>query len=94
MQRAPITFRGPGRGREGRLNPGSEHLSSHTSTGSLEMSELASLSLFPATPDQLIASRKRSSVEWARGLTLEQYLHRDAILEVMEHAVKGKLTTW
>jgi hypothetical protein len=58
------------------------------------MSELAFLSLFPATPDQVIASRKRSSVQWAKGLTLEQYLHRDASLNVMIHAVDGKLTTW
>ena len=58
------------------------------------MSQLAFLSIFPATPDQVIASRKRSSVQWAKGLTLEQYLHRDASLDVMTHAIDGKLTTW
>lgn len=59
-----------------------------------KMSELAALSLFPATPDQVIASRKRTFVHWANGMTLAQYLQRDISLDAMEHAVNGNLTTW
>lgn len=57
-------------------------------------SDLASLSLFPATHPQVLASRKRTHVQWARGLTVEQYLHRDSEFDKLEHAVDGKLTTW
>lgn len=56
--------------------------------------ELASLSIFPATPEQIVVSRKRSFAQWARGLTEEQYLQRDAFLDELEHAANGKLTTW
>ncbi|KZT43109.1 hypothetical protein SISSUDRAFT_739119 [Sistotremastrum suecicum HHB10207 ss-3] len=55
--------------------------------------DLASLSLFPATPEQVLESRKRTFPQWGRGLTLDQYLRRDAAMDVHEHA-KGKLTTW
>jgi len=58
------------------------------------MSDFASLSLFPATPDQVFASRKHSWAEWAKGLSIEEYLQRDALLEVLEHAADGKLITW
>ncbi|KAH9942825.1 hypothetical protein B0H21DRAFT_749572 [Amylocystis lapponica] len=55
---------------------------------------LADLSLFPATPAQMLESRKRSAESWAKGLTLEQYVLRDAIMDQHEHAAGGKLTTW
>jgi len=58
------------------------------------MSDFASLSLFAATPDQVLASRKRTWVQWARGMTVEEYLYRDASMDVMDHAANGKLTTW
>jgi hypothetical protein len=58
------------------------------------MSDLASLSIFPATQDQVLASRKHSSVQWAKGISVEEYLQRDALLEVLEHAADGKLVTW
>lgn len=58
------------------------------------MSYLASLSLFPATPEQIIESRKRTCVQWAKNLTEEEYLKRDAIMELMEHSAKERLTTW
>jgi hypothetical protein len=82
-----------------RLGPARIRLSNHLRQPNLrpslaKMSELATLSLFPATPDQVIASRKRTFVEWAKGMTLEQYLQRDASLDAMEHAVNGNLTTW
>jgi hypothetical protein len=59
-----------------------------------EMSDLASFSIFPATPDQVLASRKHSWVQWAKGMSIEDYLLRDELLEVLEHAADGKLTTW
>ncbi|KAI0746877.1 hypothetical protein C8Q80DRAFT_1321816 [Daedaleopsis nitida] len=55
---------------------------------------LADLTLFPATPEQTIESRKRTFVQWARGQSLEEYLHKDAIQENDEHAANGKLITW
>ena len=52
------------------------------------------LSLFPATRDQILESRKRTSVQWGRGLTLEQYLQRESRLDTAEHAQGDKFTTW
>jgi hypothetical protein len=56
--------------------------------------DLASLSLFPATRAQTIESRERSHLEWARGLSMEDFLRRDEIMEGYEHAENGRLTTW
>lgn len=58
------------------------------------MTELASLSIFRATTEQTIVSRKRSIVQWGTGLTEKQYLQQDATLDHLEHAVNGKLRTW
>ena len=55
---------------------------------------LADLSLFAATPEQVLESRKRTGVQWAVGQTLEEYLERDAIMDRHEHAADGKLITW
>jgi len=55
---------------------------------------LATLTLSKATPEQTLESRKRSHVQWHRGLDISQYLQRDAILDDFEHAKDGKLTTW
>lgn len=55
---------------------------------------LDQLILKPASRAQEIESRKRSSVEWAKGLTLEQYLGRDEKAELLDHAKGGKLVTW
>ncbi|KAI0635259.1 hypothetical protein C8Q77DRAFT_1156572 [Trametes polyzona] len=54
----------------------------------------ADLSLFPATPEQVRESQTRTAVQWAKGLSLEDYLRRDAILDKYEHATDGKLITW
>ncbi|KAL5537024.1 hypothetical protein ACEPAF_847 [Sanghuangporus sanghuang] len=56
--------------------------------------DLSLLSLFPATREQTLESRKRTSVQWGRGLTLQQYLLREDQLDVAEHAQDGKFTTW
>ncbi len=58
------------------------------------MTDFSSISLFPATPQQVTESRKRTSVQWAKGLTLEQYLERDRVMDNHEHAADGKLITW
>lgn len=55
---------------------------------------IASLTLYPATYDQKIESRKRTCPQWGRGLSEEEYLTRDAKLDVLEHAADGKMTTW
>ena len=55
---------------------------------------LADLSLFPATYEQIIESRKRTAVQWSGNMTLEQYLQRDAILDKQEHAADGRFVTW
>lgn len=55
---------------------------------------IASLTLYPATYEQKIESRKRTCPQWGRGLSEEEYLTRDAKLDVLEHATDGKMTTW
>lgn len=60
----------------------------HLITGrTMTTTKLSSLSLFPATPEQVIESRRRT-------LSLEEYLHRDAISDRQEHARDGRLITW
>ncbi len=54
----------------------------------------ADLSLFPATPEQVLESRIRSAVEWAKSLSLQDYIQRDVIMDKYEHAADGKLITW
>lgn len=58
------------------------------------MSDLASLTLFPATPEQTLVSRNRTHVQWSRGRPLDEYLERDRVLDHHEHASDGKLITW
>ncbi|KAF9462965.1 hypothetical protein BDZ94DRAFT_1219118 [Collybia nuda] len=55
---------------------------------------LSSLSLFVATPEQITESRRRTCVQWARGMTQEEYLARDAFTDRFENAANGKLITW
>ena len=52
------------------------------------------LSLFPATREQVVESRKRTSVQWSRGQSLEEYLRRDEIMDKDVHAANDKLITW
>jgi hypothetical protein len=56
--------------------------------------ELASLSLFPATRAQVLESRTRTYNQWGRGLSIQQYLGRDELMDTLEHARDGKLITW
>ncbi|KAG5654365.1 hypothetical protein H0H81_003823 [Sphagnurus paluster] len=56
--------------------------------------QVSSLSLFPATYEQVIESRRRTSVSWGKGMTIEEYLQRDAFTDRHENARDGKLITW
>lgn len=58
------------------------------------MSDLAHLSLFSATAQQILLSRKRTSLQWSRGLSESQYLEHCARLDKFEDAANGKLETW
>ncbi|KAL1746773.1 hypothetical protein HDZ31DRAFT_33402 [Schizophyllum fasciatum] len=58
------------------------------------MTDLKDLSLYLATREQAIESRKRSFKQWNNGLSLEQYLARDVALENQENAIDGKFLTW
>ena len=55
---------------------------------------LSELSLFPATREQVIESRKRTAVQWGRGQSEEGYLRRDEAMDDHEHAANGRLITW
>ncbi|KAI0777765.1 hypothetical protein BD413DRAFT_640527 [Trametes elegans] len=57
-------------------------------------SSFADLSLFPATREQVVEARKRTSVQWAKGDSLEHYLQREVVLEKHGHAADGKHITW
>lgn len=52
------------------------------------------LTLFPASQEQIIESRRRTHAQWGRGLSAEAYLARDMLLDRMNHASAGKLVTW
>ncbi|KAH9479632.1 hypothetical protein JR316_0008227 [Psilocybe cubensis] len=67
------------------------------STSSVQETErvaLADVSIFPATRAQIVESRRRSYEAWGRGMTLEEYLARDAVMDGHEVARDGKLVTW
>ncbi|KAF8579921.1 hypothetical protein K439DRAFT_1648335 [Ramaria rubella] len=56
--------------------------------------DVATLSLFLATPAQVQASRTVNHVQWGRGLSIEGYLKRSELLDIYEHAEDGGLMTW
>jgi len=55
---------------------------------------LSSTSLYPATSAQVVRQRERHFAHWNHGLTLEAYLKWADVVDVHEHAINGKLTTW
>ena len=55
---------------------------------------LTDVGLFVATQEQVIECRSQAFHEWGRGLTLQQYLDREARLEKLEQAADHKLTAW
>ena len=58
------------------------------------MTTLSCLSLYPATAEQVLESRKYSFHKWGRGSTLEEYLERDKMTERYEVAQEGRYVTW
>jgi len=56
----------------------------------------ASLSLFPATLEQAIESRKRSYVTWgtASNWPYEDYIDKPNTMGGLEAAAEGRFTTW
>ncbi|KAG6831103.1 hypothetical protein H0H92_012780 [Tricholoma furcatifolium] len=50
---------------------------------------VSSLSLYEATPEQIVESRRRTYVEWGTGLTLKEYLARDAFTDQKEVSCDG-----
>ncbi|KAK7064792.1 hypothetical protein R3P38DRAFT_58207 [Favolaschia claudopus] len=56
--------------------------------------DLSALSLFPATPDQITEARRRTHLEWGKGLTLEEHLTRDANQDQFEGSLDGRLIIW
>ncbi|KAJ6519220.1 hypothetical protein C8R45DRAFT_950606 [Mycena sanguinolenta] len=56
--------------------------------------DFSTFSLFPATPEQITVARRRTLLEWGRGLTLEEHLARDAIQDQFDGSRDGRLITW
>ncbi|KAF7367443.1 hypothetical protein MSAN_00807000 [Mycena sanguinolenta] len=56
--------------------------------------DLSTLSLFPATPEQITVARRRTLHEWGKGLTMEEHLARDASQDQFDGSRDGRLTTW
>jgi hypothetical protein len=52
------------------------------------------LSIYRATKEQILESRRRTFVEWGRGLTLEEYIAREEMLDAEPHATDGKMSIW
>lgn len=70
------------------------YISPYTTTTTRSEAMLSEVSLYVATSEQAIASRKRTAAAWGRGLTLEEYLDRDLVGEGEEFGKDGKLITW
>jgi hypothetical protein len=58
------------------------------------MASLSSLSLFVATPAQVLESRRRSFLEWGDGMTEGQYLEREASIDLLKCSRDGMLIIW
>ncbi|EAU84600.2 hypothetical protein CC1G_00119 [Coprinopsis cinerea okayama7 len=56
--------------------------------------DLSLYSLYLATPAQAEEARKRSFQEWGRGVTLEEYLERDARIERSTVGADGLFVAW
>jgi hypothetical protein len=56
--------------------------------------DLASFSLFRATPAQVVEFRRQRWPYMGDTVSLTEYIARDEKLEEMEHATEGKLILW
>ncbi|TFK27103.1 hypothetical protein FA15DRAFT_653936 [Coprinopsis marcescibilis] len=55
---------------------------------------LSLLSLFSATPQQTLESRRRAFPEWGKEMTLQVYLDRDSATERSTAGANGRFATW
>lgn len=60
----------------------------------MAIADMSLLTLVPATREQTLQSRHRTSKEWGRGISEEEYLERDAITDRSEVSRDGRLITW
>jgi hypothetical protein len=58
------------------------------------MVAFSELTLVKATPEQAVEASRRSFVQWSRGMKMEEYLERDKVMSLHEHARDGKLIAW
>jgi hypothetical protein len=56
--------------------------------------DLSQISLFCATREQTLASRRRTHAQWAKGLSMPVYLLRDERLDQLDHTRDGRMRTW
>ncbi|KIJ55603.1 hypothetical protein M422DRAFT_199885 [Sphaerobolus stellatus SS14] len=56
--------------------------------------DLSKYTLVEATREQLVVSRKRQAVTWARGMTEAEFMSREEYLEKMEHSSNGRFICW
>jgi hypothetical protein len=56
--------------------------------------QLADLSLYKATPEQKIVSRRNTHTFWSKDSSIEQYLFRESFLETCQYAADGRMTIW
>ncbi|KAF8339628.1 uncharacterized protein EI90DRAFT_3037281 [Cantharellus anzutake] len=55
---------------------------------------LASLTIRLATQEEKIKASRGSFHSSGRGMTLERYLNRDAVMETLETATNGRFNAW
>lgn len=56
--------------------------------------DVSSLSLFPATPAQVLEARRRVHLQWGQGLTLEEHMERESAYDQYDCAQDGKMRCW
>lgn len=54
----------------------------------------SSLSLYPATDEQIVEYKRRTFVQWGKGVLEEEYLQNDYDACEFEVATDGKLQHW
>lgn len=72
----------------------SDKIREYVHSATVMVLELSSLSLYVATPEQLVESRRRTCKQWARGLTEEDYIQNHFDMDKYDNARDGKLITW
>jgi hypothetical protein len=52
------------------------------------------LSIFRATTEQIVESRRRTWSDWGRGMTMQAYIEREEMLDIKPHAKDEKMSIW